>query len=151
MTGPHGIVVGVDGSDESRHALNFALDQARARSTTVHVITAYYPPHYWAMPVGMPIPTNEEEITQRIHQQTQALVDELLTTDPTPPKTDVTTVSGSPTKALLAASHNAELLVVGHRGRGALTSTTLGSVALHCVLHAHCPITVVRPHHPSNP
>jgi nucleotide-binding universal stress UspA family protein len=145
MTGLNGIVVGVDGSDESRDALKFALDQARERSTTVHIVTAYYPPRYWALPVGMPIAINEEEIARRVQEQTQDLVNELLAGDPAPPKTDVTTVSSSPAKALLAASRDAELLVVGHRGRGAFASMTLGSVALHCVLHARCPVTVVRP------
>jgi nucleotide-binding universal stress UspA family protein len=42
---------------------------------------------------------------------------------------------------LVEASEGADLLVLGDRGRSAL----LGSVGLHCVLHATCPVTIVRP------
>jgi nucleotide-binding universal stress UspA family protein len=134
----------VDGSDESRNALRFALDQARERSAPVRVVTAYYSPRYWALPVGMPIPINEQEIAHQVQEQTQALVDDLLAGDPAPPKVDVAVVSGPPAKALVDSSRDADLLVVGHRGRGAFAKTTLGSVALQCVLHAPCTVTVVR-------
>jgi nucleotide-binding universal stress UspA family protein len=41
-------------------------------------------------------------------------------------------------------SRDADLLVVGHRGRGGFGSAVLGSVGLQCVLHATVPVTVVR-------
>jgi nucleotide-binding universal stress UspA family protein len=40
---------------------------------------------------------------------------------------------------------DADLLVVGHRGRGGIARACLGSVGLQCVLHAACPVVVVRP------
>lgn len=140
-----GIVVGVDGSEESLGALAFALEQARHYSADVHVVTAYYPPRYWSLPVGMPIPISEQEIAKRVQEQTQSLVDDMLATDPAPPKVDVTVLGGAAAKALVTAAEHADLLVVGHRGRGTFANSTLGSVALQCVLHAHCPVTVVRP------
>ena len=48
-------------------------------------------------------------------------------------------------KALIDQSRDADLLVLGHRGRGGFKSAVLGSVGLHCVLHATCPVTIVRP------
>jgi nucleotide-binding universal stress UspA family protein len=54
-------------------------------------------------------------------------------------------MSGHPATELVEQSRKADLLVVGHRGRGAIASTFLGSVGLTCVEHAHCPVTVVRP------
>ena len=51
--------------------------------------------------------------------------------------------AGRAGEVLIEAAEGAELLVVGHRGRGSVASRLLGSVGLHCVLHASCPITVV--------
>jgi nucleotide-binding universal stress UspA family protein len=45
---------------------------------------------------------------------------------------------------LLSVAERGELLVVGHRGRGAFAGMTLGSVSEHCVHHAPCPVVVVR-------
>jgi nucleotide-binding universal stress UspA family protein len=45
----------------------------------------------------------------------------------------------------LKRSEHADLLVVGSRGRGAMRSALLGSVALHCTTHGRCPIVVVHP------
>jgi nucleotide-binding universal stress UspA family protein len=57
----------------------------------------------------------------------------------------VETRTGTAGPVLTDAAKDAELLVIGHRGRGAVASAVLGSVGLHCVLHATCPVTVVRP------
>ena len=46
---------------------------------------------------------------------------------------------------MCSAADGAELLVVGHRGRSATASRMFGSVGLHCVLRAYCPVTVVPP------
>jgi nucleotide-binding universal stress UspA family protein len=51
---------------------------------------------------------------------------------------------GRPVPVLLAAAQDAELLVVGSRGRGGIRSALLGSVAVHCVSHASCPVIVVH-------
>jgi nucleotide-binding universal stress UspA family protein len=48
-------------------------------------------------------------------------------------------------------SEVAALLVVGHRGRGAVATRLIGSVGLGVVVHAHCPVLVVRPVVPTGP
>ena len=52
--------------------------------------------------------------------------------------------TGAPGPVLVDAARGADLLVLGHRGRGVVRSALLGSVGLYCVLHASCPVTTVR-------
>jgi nucleotide-binding universal stress UspA family protein len=54
-------------------------------------------------------------------------------------------VEGSAEYAVVDASTDAELAVVGSRGRGALKTLVLGSVSHHVVQHAACPVVVVPP------
>jgi hypothetical protein len=56
----------------------------------------------------------------------------------------VEATTGAPGPVLVDAARGADLLVLGHRGRGAVRSALLGSVGLHCALHASCPVTIVR-------
>ena len=58
---------------------------------------------------------------------------------------EIVGLTGHPATELVEQSRQAALLVLGHRGRGAFASAFLGSVGLSCVLHAHCPVTIVRP------
>jgi nucleotide-binding universal stress UspA family protein len=54
------------------------------------------------------------------------------------------TTYGHPAQALIEASREADLLVVGHHGHGAFTGMLVGSVSIHCVTGAFCPVAVVR-------
>ena len=141
------IVVGVDGSPESGAAIEFAMREATRRQAWVRVIAAAQLPEYWTIAYGTAdLPSPEEVIadTKRMARQT---LDEVVNAHPelATVEFDIEAIAGPPGPVLVDASEGADLLVLGHRGRGALSSALLGSVGLHCVLHATCPVTVVRP------
>ena len=140
------IVVGVDGSSGSRAALEYALDDAVRRSARVRVVFAFEEPEYWAVADGMSAPAPLGEATVGLEKATQQMVDEVRAQRPelVGVPVDVQALIGHPAKVLVEQSRDADLLVLGHRGRGEFASAVLGSVGLQCVLHAHGPVTIVR-------
>ena len=134
------IVVGVDGSDSSKAALRWAIRQAKLTGSTVDAVTAWhYPPAYGWAPVADGAVDFEGNAKQIL---TEALA-EVSALEPDVPVRPLVT-EGHPADVLLDAARGADLLVVGSRGHGGFASALLGSVSLYCVLHAHCPVLVLR-------
>jgi nucleotide-binding universal stress UspA family protein len=146
------VVVGLDDSPAGRAALRFALHDAVRRDARVDVVAAFRLPEYgWGLDPrvtgGAPDRTLDD-IHDAVRDRARRIVGETLAeivAGGTVPPVAVHAVGGSAGEALVHAARTADLLVVGSRGRGGLTSAVLGSVSLHCVLHAHCPVTVVHP------
>jgi len=141
------VVVGVDGSDGSSAALEFAMDEAARRGCGVRVVGAIPETGYWAAAYGM-TPALVGELGKDLEKVGREMVDAVVadrgdTLAAVP--VDVLAVPGPAAGVLVAQAAEADLLVVGHRGRGGFRSTVLGSVGLQCVLHAPSPVTVV-PH-----
>jgi nucleotide-binding universal stress UspA family protein len=139
------IVVGVDGSDASKDALRWAVEDARARGAEVVALHAYEvpvpaPDAAPAPPVDLPALVAEAHANAQ--QLAAAVVDEVagnaVSVDIAP-----IAVEDAPAKALLDASRDADLLVVGSHGHG-LSGLFLGSVSLECAQHAACPVVIVR-------
>jgi nucleotide-binding universal stress UspA family protein len=142
------IVVGVDGSACARTALEFALAEAGLRDADLEVVSVVAVPAYW--PVGMGLASSsvalptEERLLDAVRAEVEELVAEVVG-DRAEVPVHVRVVPGQPAATLIDQARGADLLVVGHRGRGGFASAVLGSVGLHSVLHATCPVTVVRP------
>ena len=143
------IVVGMDGSPGARAALEYALRDAARRDASVEVVSAYAPPEWWAPFYGVVPAISLEDVGERIREDAdetvRAVTGQLAEALPQMPPVTITASAGVAADALLHAAKGAELLVVGSRGHSGLSSMLLGSVSLHCVLHAPCPVTVVRP------
>jgi nucleotide-binding universal stress UspA family protein len=147
MSGEGLIVVGVDGSEPARIALGFALEEAAKRVARVLVVTAVQPPEYWALNSGVIVaPSNDqlERLIEAAGRATRETVAEAVRDAGSIVPVETLVVRGNPAKVLLDQAAGADLLVVGHRGRGAIASACLGSVSLQCVLYANCPVVVVR-------
>jgi nucleotide-binding universal stress UspA family protein len=131
------VVVGVDGSEESRLALRWAFKYAQMSGAPVEVIMAWeIPPTYgWA-------PSYDDvDFEKKAREVLEEIVRGVLG-DNAPVTWRVE--RGHPASILVAASKRAQLLVVGSRGHGAFAEMLLGSVSQHSVHHAHCPVVVIR-------
>lgn len=142
------VVVGVDGAPGSRAALEHALHDAARRRARLRVVAVVPLPAYWVAAYGVGVPPPSAEVVAEVRAAVLRMVDEVVATHSDPlgrVPVAVVAMVGTPADALLEASQDADLLVLGHRGRGAFTSAVLGSVGLHCVLNAACSVTIVRP------
>ena len=142
-----GVVVGVDGSLGSRAALQFALEDAARRRVGVRVVWAFPSSLYWPDAYGLSAPPTIGQVKRDLRKAASRMLEEILAEHSELAAVPVErhAVEGHPAKVLVEQALGADLLVVGHRGRGGFASALLGSVGLHCVLHAQCPVMVVRP------
>jgi nucleotide-binding universal stress UspA family protein len=134
MTPPR-IVVGVDGSAPSLQALAWAATEARLRGARLEVLHAtFYRPEML-------------ELFPGAARDETAVLDQALTrVRAAEPTVEVVPRQAGPpaAKALVEASHGAELLVVGSRGLGGFDQLVMGSVSNQCAHHAQCPVVIIR-------
>lgn len=134
------IVVGVDGSEESKAALRWAVAEARLRDASVRAVYAWSLPHV-AGGVG---PLIEPDI-EMLQRDGERLLDAAIAeVDAEGVDVERASVEGSPASALVEAAEGADLLVVGSRGHGGFVGLLLGSVSQQVAHHAPCPVVIVR-------
>ncbi|MGE3621373.1 MAG: universal stress protein [Acidimicrobiia bacterium] len=135
------IVVGVDGSDEARAALEWALAEARLRGARVKAVIAWQAPAVEGFPYTNPILD-----PGRFERAAEGLLDEEVAKADPDRVVEVERVVAwsSPSAALLEAAEGAAMVVVGSRGRGGFTGLLLGSVSQQVAHHATCPVVIVR-------
>lgn len=144
------IVVGVDGSPASKEALRWAAEEARirgARLVAVHA-WAFLPPAPMAEPGMMPMPAVDyagtiEAERAAAESELDAVLEEVFPEGP-PVSVERMLVEGGAGTVLEEAARDADLVVVGSRGRSGLTAALLGSVSKHVLQHASCPVVVIK-------
>ncbi|WP_190812906.1 universal stress protein [Saccharopolyspora pogona] len=134
------IVVGVDGSPGSRAALRWALRYAEQSDGRVKALIAC---GYPAL-VDVVLPMSEGDVAAEARRELRKAVEETAASLGARVPVEQTVVRDHAARALLDEAQEADLLVVGSRGRGGFAGTLLGSVGQHCVLHAPCPVVIVR-------
>lgn len=147
MTLSNIVLVGVDGSPHSEAALRYAVAEANRRGARLRVVSTYFP-EYAVRGRTQPLTESEPAIEDDLEAQTRRMVEEALAGDAPAPPVDIVIAAGPAAGVLIDMSAEVDVLVVGHRGRGGFASLLLGSVGQQCVLHAHCPVIVVRPSPP---
>jgi nucleotide-binding universal stress UspA family protein len=141
------IVVGIDGSDHSKQALRWAVEEARLRNADVAALHAYEVP--LVSPDISPAPrSNVVDTVSDAYEGALALVtqivEEVVAGDSSVSVEPFAVEGMSPESVLIEASHDADLLVVGSRGRSELAELVLGSVSQECAHHAACPVLIHR-------
>jgi len=134
------IIVGIDGSEHSLSAYQWALDEARRRDADLTAVFA------WETPlIGIPGAFDRDEL----EQVAQKFLNEQL--DGQSVDTNGVTVhrvvaQGDPSASLIEACKqaDAEMLVLGSRGRGGFAGLLLGSVGQECAANAPCPVLICK-------
>ncbi len=143
--GPDTVVVaGVDGSERSAAAVSWAVEEAGPRGQ-VTAVRAYGVTDLWFDQYAAVIPTTADRDAAELAALEEGLGRLLQGTVGEHAEVHRVSVGGEAGPALVEQASGADLLVVASRGRGEFLGLVLGSVALYCVLHAPCPVMVVRP------
>jgi len=139
-----GITVGVDGSDHSRRALEWAVKEAGVRGVPLTVLAVHQVAgsHWTGHPVTYPA---DQPATEAVRKAAEEAVQKAVDAagSPGPASVTVRAVSGLPAQELIDASADSDLVVVGSRGGGGFAKLMLGSVSSQVVSHSSCPVVVI--------
>jgi nucleotide-binding universal stress UspA family protein len=139
-----GIMVGVDGSHNSHRALEWAMKEAAARHAQLTVVAVHQvAASGWIVaPIFVPVDEPTLEHTRQAAEEAVAKAAAGLG-ESQPALVTVRAVTGFPAQELIEASRDADLLVVGSRGRGGFARLMLGSISDQVARYAHCPVVIV--------
>jgi len=137
MTGR--IVVGLDGSDHSKHALRWAGAIAAATDCRIDAVMT------WQLPTmaGLAYPPPNMDFDDDTEKALAEAVEDVFGPD-RPAEVQTVVRHGGAAMVLVAISAGAQMIVVGSRGYGGFKGLLLGSVSAAVVEHASCPVLVVH-------
>ncbi|WP_369221195.1 universal stress protein [Streptomyces sp. R39] len=135
------LVVGVDGSDPSLLAVDWAVQEAARHDIPLRLVYASRWERYEA---GVQLDGTQRPSERVLAEHIVASAAERAAQRGPDVKVTTDILADDPVRALLHAGDEAYALVTGERGRGELTGLLLGSVGLAVAAKAHCPVIVVR-------
>jgi nucleotide-binding universal stress UspA family protein len=141
----YGIVVGVDGSAASEAAVLWAAREAAMRNvplTLVHTFKTFVPT-FPQIPMPSGVAEWQEDDGRKVLEQAVKIAEDAVPTDR---KVSIASEvkCSPPVPTLVGMSEEAEMIVVGCNGRGAVGRVLLGSVSSGVVRSAKCPVAVIR-------
>jgi nucleotide-binding universal stress UspA family protein len=148
----YGIIVGIDGSPASDAAVSWAAHDAAIRGLPLTLVHVENP----AAPTWSQAPILEESPEQQEAEGRSLLANASTIARDAIGDTAQTQINGellssATVPTLVDQSKDAELIVVGSRGRGALSRSLLGSVSSGLIRHAHCPVALIGDVDPQSP
>ncbi len=139
------IVVGVDGSKHSESAIRWAARMARGMGSEVVAVFAVAPPVYFDGGFLAPVVPPQFDLEWRAGMKTQFEEEWCKSLRDTGVRYRAIMEDGRPASVIaqVADSVNADVIVIGRRGRGGVAELVLGSVSHELVLHSKRPILVI--------
>jgi nucleotide-binding universal stress UspA family protein len=137
------VVVGVDGSPNSRKALTWAAAEAAEHGAELVVLNVW---EHTLLPPAGSVSVSERYVPDTSQRTAEDLLKEIKEElgDNPPVVVQPRVKEGNPAKVLIEESADADLLVVGTRGHGGFRGLVLGSVSQHVAGYARCSVAVVR-------
>lgn len=141
----YGIVVGVDGSAASDAAVFWAARDAGMRNVPLHLIHMFktFVPTYPQIPMPSGVAEWQENDGRKVLELAAKIAEDAVPTDR---KISITSEvkCSPPVPTLVEMSKDADMIVVGSNGRGAVGRVVMGSVSSGVVHGAKCPVAVIR-------
>jgi len=141
-TGHGRVVGGVDWPTRSLAALDYAFRQAAVRGDRLTVISAMGLPQGWPRHLVLPLPPDDASVAKRLEEIEAAMAP--LREHYPDVLVDVEVHHLDPVPTLADASHRADLLVLGSRGRGGFHGLAVGSVTHRLLRFAGCPVAILN-------
>ena len=142
---PFVIVIGFDGSKQSRVALEWAIEESRYRNAELRILTVWNKaPMAW-YPAMLETAAGEIVAEDSPEQQAEALSAEAAQSAVDVNVVTRTIKNDSAASAILEAAQEADLVILGSRGHGGFAGLHIGSVSAQVSSHCPCPVLVVRP------
>ena len=147
-----GVLVGVDGSPASKYAVDWAARDAAMRNVRLTLVHA-------VRPIGLnlpPLPAPTAFARWQV-EQGQKILDDAVeaarrsTPDGGPGQIESELLFSPVVPTLVDLSKEAQMVVVGSRGRGPFARSLLGSASSSLIRHAHCPVAVIHDEDPLMP
>lgn len=135
----HIIVCGIDGSEAGQRALEWAVDEAVRRNGKLRVVTAWA----WDGTEALGVASSPEAAHSHAKQIQDVAVARVLADTDNPPEVEQVVLRGAASERLCTAALDAELMVLGSHGHGAVHDKFVGSTSQRVIHHASCPVVIL--------
>ena len=139
------ILIAIDGSESSLYALNYAVQLADQNKATLHMLSVVEDlPRLYAAGAGTVVREKMEESIKEKYEKIHK--EQIMKIKEEHPQMEIVSDirKGKPSKVIKMASASSDIIVIGHRGQGAVLSWVLGSVARAVTEECTVPVLIVK-------
>ncbi len=143
LTGDGRVVVGIDGSQHSRMAFDYAMEHASVIGKQVTTVTSWNVEVVDGVVVTEPGSPQWEAVQRRYRTMAEETIADIRDRHPEV-SVDVQVLHGRAAESITGVAEGADLVVIGSRGRGGFRGMLLGSVSQRVLTLATCPVAVLH-------